>query len=39
VIASGAGSESEESLGSKTFEASIFPDENSVLYTTYKGAV
>jgi hypothetical protein len=39
VIASGAGSESEESLGSKTFEASIFPDENNALYTVYKGAV
>ena len=39
VTATGAGSESEESLGSKTFEASIFPDANSVLYTTYKGAV
>jgi hypothetical protein len=39
VTASGAGSESEESLGSKTFEASIFPDENNALYTVYKGAV
>lgn len=38
VTATGAGSESEESLGSKTFEASIFSDENSLLYTTYKGA-
>lgn len=38
VTASGAGSESEESLGSKSFEASIFPDDNLVLWTTYKGA-
>jgi hypothetical protein len=38
VTATGAGSESEESLGSKAFEATIFPDENSILYTTYKGA-
>lgn len=38
VTASGAGSESEESLGSKSFEASIFPDDSSVLFTVYKGA-
>jgi hypothetical protein len=38
VTATDAGSESEEALGSKAFEATIFPDENSVLFTTYKGA-
>jgi hypothetical protein len=39
VAASAAGSESEESLGSKGFTATIVPDTNKVLYYTYKGAV
>jgi hypothetical protein len=38
VVASGAGSESEESLGSKAFTATIFPDTNSKIFTVYKGA-
>jgi hypothetical protein len=38
VTATDAGSESEEALGTKAFEATIFPDENSVLFATYKGA-
>lgn len=38
IAATGAGSESEESLQSKTFEVTIVPDSNQVLYYTYKGA-
>jgi hypothetical protein len=38
IEASSAGSESEESLGSKGFTATIVPDASKVLYYTYKGA-
>lgn len=38
VVPTNAGSESEESLQSKSFTATIFPDANGVLWTTYKGA-
>ena len=38
VAATSAGSESEESLGSKGFEVTIVPDSNKVLFYTYKGA-
>ena len=38
VAATAAGTESEESLSSKGFTATIVPDENRVLYYTYKGA-
>lgn len=38
VVASGAGSESEESLGTKAFTATIFPDSNNKIFTVYKGA-
>lgn len=38
INATGAGSESEESLGSKSFTTTIVPDANKVLYATYKGA-
>lgn len=38
VAASGAGTESEESLASKSFTVTIVPDENKVLYYSYKGA-
>lgn len=38
VVATGAGSESEESLGTKAFTATIFPDANSKIFTVYKGA-
>jgi hypothetical protein len=38
IAATSAGTESEESLGSKGFEATIVPDENKALWTTYKGA-
>jgi hypothetical protein len=38
IAASGAGSESEESLASKSFTVTIVPDENKNLYYAYKGA-
>ena len=38
IVPTNAGSESEESLQSKSFTATIFPDANGVLWTTYKGA-
>lgn len=38
IAATGAGSESEESLQSKTFEVTIVPDSNRVAYYSYKGA-
>lgn len=38
IAASSAGSESEEALQSKGFTVTIVPDENRVLYYTYKGA-
>lgn len=38
VVATAAGSESETALGSKGFTVTIVPDENSVLFYTYKGA-
>lgn len=38
IAATSAGSESEESLASKGFTATIVPDANKVLYYTYKGA-
>ena len=38
VVATSAGSEGEESLATKGFEVTIVPDENRVLYYTYKGA-
>lgn len=38
VTATGAGSESEEALGTKAFSVTVFPDENNALFTTYKGA-
>jgi hypothetical protein len=37
VVATGAGSESEESLASKSFTATIVPDDDRVLYYAYKG--
>jgi hypothetical protein len=38
IVATSAGSEGEESLGTKGFEVTIVPDANKVLYYTYKGA-
>jgi hypothetical protein len=38
VTATTAGTDSETSLGSKNFTASIVPDENNKLFETYKGA-
>ena len=38
IAATSAGSESEESLQTKGFTATIVPDDNKVLYYTYKGA-
>ena len=37
VAPTGAGSESEESLGSKSFEATIFPNGSQELWYVYKG--
>jgi hypothetical protein len=38
IAANSAGTESEESLGSKSFTATIVPSETKELWTTYKGA-
>ena len=38
IAATSAGTEGEESLGSKAFEATIVPDENKAVWYTYKGA-
>ena len=38
IAATSAGTEGEESLGSKAFEATIVPDENKTVWYTYKGA-
>lgn len=38
IAATSAGSESEETLASKSFTVTIVPDTNRVLYATYKGA-
>lgn len=38
IAATSAGTESEEALQSKGFTATIVPDDNKVLYSTYKGA-
>ena len=38
IAATSAGSESEESLQTKGFTATIVPDDSKVLYYTYKGA-
>ena len=38
IAATTAGSDSEESLGSKGFEVTIVPDANKKIYYTYKGA-
>lgn len=38
VAPTSAGTDSEESLGSKGFTATIYPDSNQKLWSTYKGA-
>lgn len=38
ISATSAGTESEESLAAKSFEVTIVPDADKVLYYTYKGA-